>query len=351
MKAVNEWWTEFGEVPGATRSGKLLDPERVDTSGLIYLQQLRARSVRPTVHFSAAVPAAEAAPVQPVTSLPQPNALMPVFAPSASRSLGSASTWLTAMASVVLAVSVGLIAQQTRNAAPAGGPAPEAPVLAAAVDRAPLTPPVAPAPLGPRTVAAVVPVPDRDSATPVAPAPAHPVAGRSRRDHASDEAVVPAPAAEPTSSTSVYDSLAALKPAVAPTPALVAPAPTPVAAPAAKEPRSAAEMLQAAVVGQPTAAPVVEALPVTLPPAQVLARLRTRAGQVTACLRQFGFVRDTVQVRVTITGATGRPSAVQALGPFAGTPAGRCAERSFGGLTLGRFQSASQSVTLPFLVR
>jgi hypothetical protein len=311
------------------------------------------------------VAAPEPAP-EPVVSLPQPNALMPVVLPAASRSFGRVSAWLTALASVVLVASVGLIAWQTRQGAPAACPAPSARPPAAAGDQAPrvvtappaLSGPGAPAP-APRVVAAAAAPQASDAAPADAQNPDRAAPRRTRSSRSTDREAAPAkvdpPATAPAAPASVYDSLAALQPqptvydklaAVQPKTAAPAAAPPPP-----QPPRTAAALLQAAVVGKSTAAPAVAALPTTLPTALVLARLRSRSNRVSACLRQFGFLRDTVQVRVTISGTTGRAASVQALGQFAGTPAGGCVERALGGLDFGRFQADTQSVTVPFVVR
>ena len=79
-----------------------------------------------------------------------------------------------------------------------------------------------------------------------------------------------------------------------------------------------------------------------------LPRLR---GPVQRCLTQFGFGAQTVHVRLTIQGATGRISAARLLGRHAESPAGRCAARGLRGLKIAPFTSAHQAVTLPLRIR
>ena len=80
---------------------------------------------------------------------------------------------------------------------------------------------------------------------------------------------------------------------------------------------------------------------------RVMSRASGRVHHCYEVYKKSGLIR----LRVTVSGATGRPSSVLVRGSFAGTPIGRCAARAVRRLRFPKFSNSSQKFTYPFLLR
>jgi len=91
-------------------------------------------------------------------------------------------------------------------------------------------------------------------------------------------------------------------------------------------------------------------LPVSLSMSSIRRVMSRASGRVHHCYevnKKPGLIR----LRVTVSGATGRPSSVDVRGSFAGTPTGRCAARVVRRLRFSKFSNSSQKFTYPYLLR
>jgi len=110
-------------------------------------------------------------------------------------------------------------------------------------------------------------------------------------------------------------------------------------------------MLKVAAGGESPKPAARSALPARLPASAVTQALGRGRHAVQQCLHRFGFGHATIRLRATVSGATGRVTAVRAQGRFVGTPVGRCAERRVRRLRFARFAATSQTVLLPIRTR
>jgi hypothetical protein len=96
--------------------------------------------------------------------------------------------------------------------------------------------------------------------------------------------------------------------------------------------------------------PAAEKLPKRLTNKQIARKLSKARRRAQACLRQFGYYKQTLRVRLTIRGATGRIVSAKALGRYKGTAVGRCGERAVKGAQFSRFSDANQVYTMVAIV-
>lgn len=367
---MTDWWADFGVSERTVTAAKTNPFQRVETSGLFFLQEVAEdlkQRPRPMAHVEAPKP---------------PHVLMtppPVLPMESSLVAPRHSVWaipgvLGGMVFVALLSILGTLWLTDRTGTPSGSKgwsSSAAAVTGAGNARDTLSKPAVtpalrrarPTSLATTAPAPMVPPPTRPAVAPSAPVDSPDMATTADPEHARDrkrrrskrsgrsrdrdeEEEAPAPAAPGYSLYATLNSAgSAPSPASARKPVAVVAEAAPVAQPAPR-PGATFRMLQVAAAGErkPIARP---SLPTQLPRAAVTRALAQVRSPIQACLRRFGFGHATIRLRLTITGATGRVSGARAMGRFRDTPVGRCAQRRVRNLRFGRFARTSQTILLP----
>jgi hypothetical protein len=91
-------------------------------------------------------------------------------------------------------------------------------------------------------------------------------------------------------------------------------------------------------------------LPKRLSPSQIRKGVYRILGSARACFNRYR-VPGRANVRVTVSGSSGRVSSAKVRGAFKGTPTGRCVARAFKRARFKKFASGSQSFTFPLIFR